>query len=71
MKESQARQEEWSPARRWVTLRQRAERLANDLYQDAAELANRTIAQIDDLIARNASSFQDSRNLFIGVAVAA
>jgi signal transduction histidine kinase len=56
---------------RWLIHRQRAERLANDLYQRAAELANRTTAQIDDLIARNASSFQDSRNLFIGVAVGA
>ena len=56
---------------RWLVHRQRAERLANDLYQLAAELANRTTAQIDDLIARNASSFQNSRNLFIGVAVAA
>jgi signal transduction histidine kinase len=56
---------------RWLLSRQRAERLANDLYQHAAELANRTTAQIDDLIARNASSFRSSRNLFIGVAVAA
>jgi signal transduction histidine kinase len=47
------------------------ERLANDVYQHAAELANRTTAQIEDLIARNASSFRSSRNLFIGVAVAA
>jgi signal transduction histidine kinase len=56
---------------RWLLSRQRAERLANDLYQHAAELANRTTAQIEDLIARNASSFRSSRNLFIGVAVAA
>jgi signal transduction histidine kinase len=56
---------------RWVNLRQRVEGLANDLYQRAAELANRTTAQIDDLIVRNASSFQNSRNLFIGVAVGA
>ena len=56
---------------RWVILRRRAERLANDVNQRAAELANRTIAQMDDLIARNATSFQDSRTLFIGVAVGA
>ena len=34
-----------------------AERLASDLHQDAAALANGTTAQIDDLIARNASSY--------------
>jgi signal transduction histidine kinase len=56
---------------RWLLHRQRAERLANDLYQHAAELTNRTTAQIDELIARNASSFQNSRNLFIGVALGA
>ncbi|MGH2590781.1 MAG: ATP-binding protein [Actinomycetota bacterium] len=56
---------------RWLIHRQRAERLANDLYQEAAQLTNRTTAQIDELIARNASSFENSRNLFIGVAVAA
>jgi signal transduction histidine kinase len=55
----------------WLILRQRVERLANDLYQQAAGLANLKTAQIDDLIARNASSFQNSRNLFIGVAVGA
>jgi signal transduction histidine kinase len=51
-----------------VSLRQRAEGLAIDLYQDAAVLANRTTAQIQDLIARNARSYLSSRNLFIGVA---
>jgi signal transduction histidine kinase len=55
----------------WLIHRQRAERLANDLYQEAAELTNRTTAQIDELIARNASSFENSRNLFIGVALGA
>ena len=55
----------------WLILRQRVERLANNLYQQAAELANLKTAQIDDLIARSASSFQSSRNLFIGVAVGA
>jgi signal transduction histidine kinase len=52
-------------------IRQRAEGLAIDLYQDAADLANRTTAQIDDLIARNAQSYMSSRNLFIGVAATA
>jgi signal transduction histidine kinase len=55
----------------WLNQRQRVERLANDLYQQAVELANLKIAQIDDLIARNASSFQNSRNLVIGVSVGA
>jgi signal transduction histidine kinase len=55
----------------WLILRQRVERLAMDLYQQAAGLANLKTAQIDDLIARNASSFQSSRNLVIGVAVGA
>ncbi len=56
---------------RWLMLRQRVEGLANDLYQQAAGLANLKSAQIDDLIARNASSFQNSRNLVVGVAVGA
>jgi signal transduction histidine kinase len=55
----------------WLILRQRVERLANDLYQQANQLANRKTAQIDDLIARNASSYQNSRNLVVGVAVGA
>ncbi len=55
----------------WVALRQQAEQLATDLYQHAAELANKTTAQIDDLIVHNASSYERSRDLFIGVAVAA
>jgi signal transduction histidine kinase len=59
------------PDERWVQLRGQAESLATDLYQQAAQLANRTTAQIDDLIARNASSYARSRNLFIGVAVGA
>ena len=51
-----------------VRLRQRAEGLAIDVYQEAADLSNRTSAQIDDLIASNARSYLSSRNLFIGVA---
>ena len=60
-----------NPGRRWLVVRQQAELLATDLYQGAAALANRTSAQIDDVIARNASSFRNSRNLFIGVALGA
>ena len=60
-----------APGNRPVTLRHRAEQLAVDLNQLATVLANRTTAKIDDLIARNASSYERSRDLFIGVAVAA
>jgi len=63
--------EEPPGSEQWLILRQRVDRLANDLYQQAAALANLKTAQIDDLIARNASSFQTSRNLVIGVAVGA
>ena len=52
-------------------LRPQAEELARDLYQAAAVSSNGVTAQIDDLIARNASSFERSRDLFIGVAVGA
>ena len=52
-------------------LRLQAEALARHLYQDAAVLANGITAQIDDLIALNASSYERSRDLFIGVAVGA
>jgi signal transduction histidine kinase len=54
-----------------VPLRQRAELLAVDLNQLAAVLANATTAKTDALIARNASAYASSRNLFIGVAVGA
>jgi signal transduction histidine kinase len=57
--------------KRSVTLRHRVEQLAIDLNQLATVLANRVIAETDDLIARNASSYESSRNLFIGVAVGA
>ena len=52
-------------------LRPEAEALARHLYQDAAVLANGITAQIDDLIARNASAYERSRDLFVGVAVGA
>jgi signal transduction histidine kinase len=58
-------------SRNVVGLRQRAEGLARDIYQDAVDLSGRTSAQIDELIARNARSYVSSRNLFIGVAVTA
>ena len=54
-----------------AVLRHRAEQLAIDLNQVAAELANTTTAETDALIAQNASTYASSRNLFIGVAVGA
>ena len=54
-----------------LPLRADAEELATDLYQDAADLAHGTRAEVEELIARNASSFASSRALFIGVATAA
>jgi signal transduction histidine kinase len=52
-------------------LRHRAEQLAIDLNELATVLANATTAKTDALIARNASSYASSRNLFIGVAAGA
>ncbi len=54
-----------------LPLRAEAEQLAVDLYQDAADLADGTRAEIQELIARNASSFSSSRALFIGVSAGA
>ena len=51
--------------------RAHAEGLASDLHQEASRLANRTTDEINRLIARNASSFESSRVLFIGVAAGA
>ncbi|HWL91749.1 MAG TPA: HAMP domain-containing sensor histidine kinase [Actinomycetota bacterium] len=51
-----------------LPIRTRAERLANSLARNAATLANGTREEIQELIARNASSFSSSRALFIGVA---
>ena len=48
-----------------------AESLAIDLDQQARELANATRARTDALIAQNASAYEHSRNLFIGVAAGA
>jgi signal transduction histidine kinase len=52
-------------------IRVRVEGLASDLISDTAALANGTQDQVDDLIARNKSSFESSRGLFIGVAAGA
>jgi signal transduction histidine kinase len=54
-----------------LPLRAHAERLATDLHQRAADLADGTRAEVEELIARNASSFASSRALFIGVAAGA
>jgi signal transduction histidine kinase len=57
--------------RRAESLRGEAELLAIDLDGLAAELANTTTARADALIAQNASAYEHSRNLFIGVAAGA
>jgi signal transduction histidine kinase len=54
-----------------LRIRAGAEQLASDLSTDAAALSNRTTDQINQVIARNASSFARSRALFIGVAAGA
>jgi signal transduction histidine kinase len=54
-----------------LPLRADAEQLATDLHQRAADLAEGTRAEVEELIARNASSFASSRALFIGVAAGA
>jgi signal transduction histidine kinase len=51
--------------------RHRVEQLSVELHQLATELANRTTATTDSLIAQNASSYAHQRDLFIGVAVGA
>src|SRR4029453_13244563 len=56
---------------RWLVLRQDVERLAMDLYQQAAELGDEKTPQIEDLTARKGRPFQNSRAPFIGVAVGA
>jgi signal transduction histidine kinase len=48
-----------------------AEEFASAIKQDASRLANRTTDEINRLIARNDSSFESSRSLFIGVAAGA
>jgi signal transduction histidine kinase len=53
------------------SLRIDADLLAIDLEGQVTGLANTTLASTNDLIAQNASAYEHSRNLFIGVAVAA
>jgi len=53
------------------SLRGTAEGLAIDLDDQATKLANVTTARTDALIAQNASAYEHSRNLFIGVAAGA
>jgi len=57
--------------KRVPALRTRAELLAIDLNQHATELANAMTAKTDAVIAQNASTYENSRNLFIGVAAGA
>ena len=52
-------------------LRNRAHLLAIDLYQAASDLASRTTAEADALIAENANAYARSRNLFLGAAAGA
>jgi signal transduction histidine kinase len=54
-----------------TALRSEAEALAVSLKELATELANATTAKADALIAQNASAYERSRNLFIGVAAGA
>ena len=54
-----------------LPLRARVEQLTRDIDQDAEYLAEGTEAEVEELIARNASSFASSRTLFIGVAAGA
>jgi signal transduction histidine kinase len=60
-----------APEEEVLRIRAGAEQLASDLSTDAAALSNRTRAQINQVIARNSSSFASSRTLFIGVAAGA
>jgi signal transduction histidine kinase len=53
------------------SLRTRAELLAIDLNQHATELANAMTARTNAVIAQNASAYENSRNLFVGVAAGA
>jgi signal transduction histidine kinase len=53
------------------SLRTRSELLAIDLNQHATELANAMTARTEALIAQNASAYENSRNLFVGVAAGA
>ena len=54
-----------------LPLRAQVEQLTRDIDQDAEYLAEGTEAEVEELIARNESSFASSRTLFIGVAAGA
>jgi signal transduction histidine kinase len=54
-----------------LPIRVRVERLSSELKSLVADLADGTRAEVDQLIARNASSFASSRAVFIGVATGA
>jgi signal transduction histidine kinase len=53
------------------SLRADAEQLGRDLDSHAADLRNATSARTNNLVAQNASAYEYSRNLFIGVAAGA
>ncbi|MFL5980484.1 MAG: ATP-binding protein [Gaiellaceae bacterium] len=53
------------------SLRTKAELLAIDLNQHATELANAMTAKTNAVVAQNASTYENSRDLFIGVAAGA
>jgi signal transduction histidine kinase len=57
--------------KRVPSLRTRAELLAIDLNDNATELGNVMTARTNVVIAQNASAYENSRNLFIGVAAGA
>ena len=57
--------------KRVPSLRTRAELLAIDLNDNATELGNVMTARTNAVIAQNASAYEKSRNLFIGVAAGA
>jgi signal transduction histidine kinase len=57
--------------RRVPSLRTRAELLAIDLNDNATELGNVMTARTNAVIAQNSSAYENSRNLFIGVAAGA
>jgi signal transduction histidine kinase len=54
-----------------LPIRVRVEGLSSELKSLVADLADGTRAEVDELIARNASSFASSRTLFIGVSAGA
>src|SRR4029079_5811416 len=57
--------------KRVPSLRTQAELLATDVNDNAPELGNVMTARTNAVIAQNASAYENSRNLFIGVAAGA